>query len=129
MQQQDTPLDSPLFEALAELSFESVMVTRAGGPGGDPEVVYVNARFTELTGYRADEVIGGTPGLLQGPDTDTSVTKRLADDISNGRTFHGQTVNYRKDGTPFEIEWKVTPVSADGQTTYHVAVQRDVTER
>lgn len=127
MENHDNSPDWPLFEAVAGLAFESVMVTRAGDTEGDSQIVYVNSQFTDLTGYQADEVLGGTPGLLQGPDTDPTVTKRLADDIRNGRTFHGQTVNYRKDGTPFEMEWKVTPVVSDSPITYYVAVQREVT--
>lgn len=129
MQAHDDLIDSPLFKAAAELSFDSIMVTRATDTQGQSEIVYVNDRFTDLTGYQAEEVIGRTPGLLQGPETDASVTERLAEDVRNGRTFHGQTVNYRKDGTAFDIEWKVTPVVNDGQVTHYLAVQRDVSAR
>ncbi|WP_290648789.1 PAS domain S-box protein [Aquisalimonas sp.] len=129
MKEQDNPLASPLFKAAADLAFDSVMVSRATDTHSGSEIVYVNDRFTELTGYQADEVMGKTPGLLQGPDTEKTVTDRLAEDLRNGRTFHGQTVNYRKDGSPFDIEWKVTPVVSDGQTTYYLAVQRDVSDR
>ena len=45
-----------------------------------------------MTGYEAEDVLGKTPGLLQGPDTDKAVTDRLAEDLRNNRTFHGSTV-------------------------------------
>ncbi len=35
-------------------------------------------------------------------------------------------MNYRKDGSEFTIEWKVTPVVVDGSVTHYLAVQRDV---
>jgi len=126
MSEQDNPLASPLFEAVAELAFDSVMVTQATDDHGGSEIVFVNERFTELTGYSPEEVMGKTPGMLQGPRTDKAVTERLAEEVGNGRTFHGQTVNYRKDGSPFEMEWKVTPVLRDGCVTYYLAVQRAV---
>ena len=129
MKEQDNPLASPLFNAAAELAFDSVMVSRATDTHGGSEIVYVNEGFRELTGYQADDVIGKTPGLLQGPDTDKMVTDRLAEDLKNGRTFHGQTVNYRKDGSAFNMEWKVTPVASDGKATYYLAVQREVSDR
>lgn len=129
MTDNDDPLSSPFFQAVADLAFDSVMVTRTTQAQAYSEIVYVNSRFTELTGYEAEEVIGQTPGILQGPATDKSVTDRLAEQLRNGHTFHGQTVNYRKDGTAFDIEWKVTPVFSDSQASYYLAVQRDVTAR
>ena len=119
-------LQSPLLQALANLNFDSVMITEATGDPGASRIVFVNRRFTELTGYSADEVMGDTPGMLQGERTDPEVIERLADDLRGGRTFHGQTINYRKDGTAFGIEWKVTPVQDDaGNATHYVAVQRE----
>ena len=35
----------------------------------------------------------------------------------------GRVINYRKDGTPFTIEWKASPVPVGADATYHVAVQ------
>ena len=117
-------LQSPLFQAVAGLTFDSVMVTEAIDGGANSVIVYVNSAFTDLTGYTADDVLGETPGLLQGPETEKAVTDRLADDLKHHRTFHGSTVNYRKDGTPFTIEWKVTPVMDGNDVTHYVAVQR-----
>lgn len=122
-------IKTPLFQALASLNFESIMVTEPTDKPGASRIVFVNEMFTEMTGYSADEVIGQTPGVLQGTRTDPEVLERLAEDLSAGRTFHGQTINYRKDGTPFEIEWKVTPVLDDAsKVTHYVAVQRCIGE-
>lgn len=44
--------------------------------------------------------------------------------------FSGQTINYHRDGTPFVIEWSITPVrDTSGTITNFVAIQRDVRER
>ncbi|NBB99627.1 MAG: PAS domain-containing protein [Bacteroidetes bacterium] len=118
-----------LFKNAAELSFNAITVTRAARGEGPSTIVYVNDAFTEMTGYTAEDVMGETPGMLQGPKTDPEVLERLDRQIHNGETFHGETVNYRKDGTPFVIEWKVTPIAEDGVTTHYVAVQRDVTDQ
>lgn len=117
-------LASPLFESLAEIAFSSVMVTRATDEQGASEIVYVNERFTDLTGYTADEVKGKTPGMLQGPKTDGAVLERLDREVSRGQVFHGRTTNYRKDGSEFEIEWKVKRVIDLDDVTYYIAVQR-----
>ncbi|AKO53472.1 diguanylate cyclase [Marinobacter psychrophilus] len=119
-------LQSPLFQSVAGLAFESVMVTDVTDDHTNSVIIYVNEAFTDLTGYSADEVLGKTPGLLQGPKTDKAETDRLSDDLKNNRTFHGSTVNYRKDGSPFNIEWKVSPVMDGAKVTHYVAVQRAV---
>ncbi|MFB6249024.1 MAG: PAS domain-containing protein [Salinibacter sp.] len=118
-----------LFKATADQSFNAITVTRAQDGEQPGEIVYVNEAFTEMTGYEAEEVLGKTPGMLQGPKTDPEVLDRLARKIERGDPFHGETTNYRKDGSEFIIEWKVMPIEQDGATTYHVAVQRDVTAR
>ena len=118
-------LSSPLFKALAEIAFSSVMVTRATDDKGASEIVYVNDRFTDLTGYSADEVMGKTPGMMQGPKTDRDVLDRLAREVAEDRVFHGRTINYRKDGGEFEIEWKVQRVIDIDHVTYYIAVQRE----
>lgn len=122
-------LGHALFKEAADQSFQAITVTRAVGEEAPSEIVYVNETFTEMTGYEAEEVIGETPGMLQGPKTEQEVLDRLDRKIQRGQTFHGETVNYRKDGSEFIIEWKVVPVKQDGDETYHVAVQRDVTNR
>lgn len=123
----DYAMRAALFEAACEHAFESVLITTAkAGHDGYP-IVYVNQGFTAMTGYDANEVIGKTPGILQGPKTDPAVLERLALDLSAGRVFHGQAVNYRKDGSEFTLEWKVIPVAdVQGAVTHFVSVQREV---
>jgi len=50
-------LDSPMFRALADLSFDSVMVTEATDDNGGHKVIFVNQAFTNMTGYSAEEVL------------------------------------------------------------------------
>ena len=109
---------------LADMSFDSITITRSTKADG-PKIIYVNDAFTRLTGYAASDVIGQTPGMLQGADTDPAVLKRLDETVERGETFHGTAVNYRKDGTPFEMEWKVSFAGSDGDAEYYIAVQRE----
>lgn len=130
MSQADLPetMLTTLFRGVADLSFDAITVTRASESSG-PEIVYVNDAFTQLTGYPTGEVIGETPGILQGPHTDSDVLKRLDEMVARGEPFHGQTINYRKDGSPFEMEWKVMRLGEADGATYYVAVQREAEAR
>lgn len=113
-----------LLEASMEESFNSIVITEAGK--GYP-IIYVNNAFCELTGYGPHEVMGKSPSILQGPNTDAEVINRLNQNIADGELFHGQAVNYRKDGSEFMMEWKIAPIRNEREEiTHFLAIQRDV---
>ncbi len=119
-----------LLKAAVESANDAVIITEALLDLPGPRVEYVNPAFTWMTGYAADEIIGQTPRVLQGPRTDQTLLRRLRRDLREKQTFHGETINYRKDGTEYVVEWRITPLRDDsGKVTKWVAVQRDVTDR
>ena len=113
-----------LFEVTITHSFDAIMITE--NKSGYP-IVFVNQSFTDMTGYERDELIGQSPTILQGPKTDRDVLDRLRRDISEGKIFHGQAVNYRKDGSEFIMEWKIAPVrNENGEISHFLAIQRSI---
>ena len=115
------------FETAASQAFHSIMITEVGAHADDHKIVYVNRAFTEMTGFTPEEVVGKTPSLLQGPKTDQAVLDELKKNLESESDFHGKTINYRKNGSEFMIEWKVIPIrDQNGSVTHHVAVQRDI---
>jgi PAS domain S-box-containing protein len=119
-----------LLKTAIEQSNESVIIMTARPEPLGPEIVYVNPAFTKMTGYALEEVIGKTPHILQGPKTDRSVLVQLCKDCAEGKVFHGETVNYRKDSSEFLLEWTAGPVRDEcGEVTHIAAAQQDVTGR
>jgi PAS domain S-box-containing protein len=119
-----------LLTTVVEHSMESVLITNAQLELPGPQIIYVNPAFTRMTGYMPEEVIGKTPRILQGPKTERSVLDRLRRDCAAGKVFHGETINYRKDGSEFYLEWTIAPVWNDrGEISHFIATQRDLTER
>jgi PAS domain S-box-containing protein len=96
-----------LLKALAENSFDSILITTATTAG---KITYANKAFKKLSGYEASEVIGKSPRILQGVGTDKKVISRLAAALKSGKKFEGKAINYKKDGTPFIMFWKVLPI-------------------
>ncbi len=112
-----------LLEASMEESFNSILITEAG-PGYP--IIYVNPAFCELTGYGPQEVMGKSPSILQGPETDPKVVGRLDRDLAEGKLFFGKAINYRRDGSTFMMEWKIAPIRNDkDEITHFLAIQRE----
>jgi PAS domain S-box-containing protein len=110
-------------KVLLENSYDSIIITDCSE---DTLITYVNKAFTRLTGYESSEVIGKTPKILQGSATDRHVIANLTDSLKNDSSFEGQAINYRKDGTPFIMNWRVLPLKIDNQTKAWIAIQREI---
>ncbi len=116
-----------LLEVLDGLK-ESLIITDAEIDPPGPRILYANAAFLKMTGYRWAEVDGLSPRFLQGPKTDRRVLDRLRHCLKQGIKFEGETFNYRKDGTPFLMRWYIDPIRGTaGEPTHFFAIQRDVT--
>jgi PAS domain S-box-containing protein len=119
-----------MLSSAVEQAKESVTITDANLDLPGPKIVFVNPAFTKMTGYTAAEVIGKTPRILQGPRTDKTILARLRKKLEQGEVFEGEAINYRKDGTEFDLEWQIAPIrDASGKITHFTAIQRDITAR
>jgi len=118
----DTDISLHVLQQLMEASYDSVLITDATQAA---RIIYANNAFRTLTGYAPSEVIGKTPRILQGPGTDKKVIARLGKALKKGGKFEGRAINYRKDGTPFIMYWRVMPVRISGKTKLWIAIQRE----
>ncbi len=96
----------------------------------DTKIQFVNSKFTEVTGYNVDDVIGKNPRMFQSGRTPLTVHLDLWEKIGHGKPWQGELINRRKNGEIFTDEMNVTPVvNPDGVVTNYVAVHVDITER
>lgn len=118
----DDQMSVGALKAIAKNSFDSILITDASKAG---KIIYANKAFKDLTGFDPGSVIGKTPRILQGPATDKKVLGRLAKALEQGRRFEGKAINYRKDGTPFIMQWRVVPVKVGKKAKVWLAIQRE----
>ena len=111
-----------MLKVLADNSFDSILITDATTQG---RIIYANKSFKTLTGYEPSGVIGKTPRILQGAGTDKKVIDRLAAALKLGKKFEGKAINYKKDGTPFIMYWRVLPIKIGKKIKAWVAIQRE----
>ena len=111
-----------MLQVLSDNSFDSVLITDATVQG---RILYANKAFKTLTGHDPSDVIGKTPRILQGVGTDKKVIDRLAVALKTGKKFQGKAINYKKDGTPFIMYWRVVPIKVGKKIEAWVAIQRE----
>ena len=120
-----------LLESVVVNANDAVLITSAEPidlPG--PRIVYCNVAFTKTTGYSAEEMLGRTPRLLQGPGTSRPALDRLRHALRHWKPIEVELLNRRKDGTEFWVELSIVPVANEkGWFTHWVSVQRDVSDR
>lgn len=118
-------------ETLVLGASDGIVITDAGDAREPfPRIVYVNEGFTRLTGYSQAEMIGRSPRMLQGPDTDPATVAEIGRAIAERRKIRCELLNYAKDGSAYWVECDIHPIlTATGACTHFIAIERDVTDR
>lgn len=122
-------VDIEVLARVAQASRTSMILTDADLDEPGPRILWVNPAFERTTGYHAADVLGRSPRFMQGPGTDRSVLRELRRLLEQGDDFEGEAINYRADGTPFVMSWRITALRDEhGRATHYLATQDDVTE-
>lgn len=108
-----------------EFSPASIIITDKDGM-----VEFVNNKFTEVSGYSKEEVLGNNPNILKSGVQSEDFYKDLWETISSGKEWRGEFHNKRKDGT---LYWESASISSfkddDGNILKFVAVKEDITNK
>jgi PAS domain S-box-containing protein len=92
--------NSSLLLAAIEAVGEAVVITSPDLDPPGPCIEYVNPAFTQMTGYKTEEMIGQTPRMLQGPLTERSELTRMRSELTRYGTFQGKRSTIGKTGQP-----------------------------
>lgn len=113
------------FSLVVEQSPASIIITNPEGA-----IEYVNKKFTEITGYTAEETMGMNPRILKSGKMPDSFYKELWETITAGKEWHGELINRKKDNTLYWELVSISPVqNEEGETTHYIAVKEDITKQ
>ncbi|MDP1605292.1 MAG: PAS domain S-box protein [Rhodocyclaceae bacterium] len=108
-----------------EQSSESIVIT-----GLDGTIEYVNAAFTQVSGYTAEELLGQNPRTLQSGQTPPDTYLAMWAALTQGQPWQGELINRKKDGSEYVEFAVITPIRQDdGRVSHYVAVKEDITEK
>jgi PAS domain S-box-containing protein len=108
-----------------EAAANGIVITKRNG-----KILWVNRAFTRLTGYNIEEVIGQNPDILKSGLHPAKFYEDLWATILSGNIWQGEMVNRRKDGSLYDEEMTITPVSDEhGKIQNFIAIKQDVSGR
>lgn len=91
-------------------------------------IEFVNPKFTELTGYTAEEAIGQNPRILNAGTQPKEYYESMWKTISNGKTWKGEFHNKTKYNELFWEQVTISPIKDDyGQIINYLGIKENIT--
>lgn len=91
-------------------------------------ILYVNQRLCDISGYEANELLGVNHRIVKSGIHSPEFYNELWSTIKNGRTWHGEVCNRRKDGGYYWVDATITPqFDETGLPVRFVSVRTDIT--
>ncbi len=113
------------FSRAVEQSPATVVITDTDG-----NIEYVNPKFTSLTGYTGDEVMGANPRILKSGEQSAGFYADLWKTITSGGEWRGEFHNRKKNGDYYWEFASISPLlNEKGVITHYIAVKEDITAR
>ncbi|MCK5111346.1 MAG: PAS domain S-box protein [Arcobacteraceae bacterium] len=105
---------------------ESNIVSRSNLAG---KITYVNDKFTEVSGYTKEEVIGKNHNMVRHEDTPKEIFYELWETIKSGKPWSGIIKNKAKSGEPYWVDTTIVPIKDENNKIIeYMAIRHDLTE-
>jgi PAS domain S-box-containing protein len=106
---------------------DGIVVIRAS----DEMIVFTNAPFDQMFGYRSGELLGKHVAIVNAPTNESpeEIARTIIEELQGDGRWQGEVCNRRKDGTPFWCHISVSTFTHAEFGTVWISVNRDITER
>jgi len=119
-----------LFDTVIDQITDGVLITDSPATKVGHKIIFANKAMCRLMGYKREELLGASPKVFQGVESDSETLDRVRASLKAGVPFAGRITNQRKDGTPIHMEWQINPIfSPEREIVAWFSVQTDITPR
>ena len=108
-----------------EQSASAVLITDNKGL-----IEYINPKFSELTGYTSEELLGQNPKIMQSGNTPLEHYQTMWQNLLNTGEWCGEIKNQKKNGDDYWVYECVSAIKNNrDEVTHFLALEEDITER
>ncbi|MGZ8192319.1 MAG: PAS domain S-box protein [Methylobacter sp.] len=108
-----------------EQSASAVIITDLDG-----RIEYLNPKFTELTGYSSEELVGQNAGILHPDDMSKEHYHAMREMLFSWGEWRGEIKNRKKNGNIYWAHECVSTIkNAQGEITHFLTVEEDITQK
>lgn len=119
-------LDDAFFKMeLMDYAVNETMIIAVTNKAG--QILFVNNRFSDITGYSKEELLGNTHKIINSKTHPKSFFKEMWSTILKGHTWTGEICNRRKNGEFYWVKTYIIPVETYGNDTYFLSIRTDIT--
>lgn len=119
-----------LLETVFTQAKDSIIITEAESNDGQiPKIVFANPAYINMSGYETHEIIGKSPNLFMGENSDTQQIEKLINAITLKEESLLEIICYKKDQSEYWVQLSFIPVyNLEQELSHWISIQRDVTE-
>jgi PAS domain S-box-containing protein len=128
--QKEEELRLKLLETVIVQTKDSIIITEANfNERKLPKIVYVNPAFSVMTGFSSYEMIGTSPDVLRGINSDKQNIKKIIAAVKNREESVIEMIAYTKNQEEFWLRFSMIPIyNSENKLSHWVSIQRDVSE-
>ncbi|TRX36855.1 PAS domain-containing protein [Flavobacterium sp. ZT3R18] len=119
-----------LLETVFTQAKDSIIITEPKSNEGQiPRIVFANPAYINMSGYEVLEIIGESPNLFIGKNSDIQELKKLINAITRKEECLLEIICYRKDQSEYWVRLSFIPVyNSEHELSHWISIQRDITE-
>lgn len=93
-------------------------------------ITEVSEAFCKISGHSKEELIGKSHSIVRHPDMPSLVYQQMWEQIKQGKSWHGEMLNRRKDGSAYWVETIIAPrFDESGSIIGYTAIRQDITDK
>lgn len=119
-----------LLETVITQSKDSIIITEPDSSDlGIPKIIYANPAFSAMSGYANSEILGKTPDIFKGVNTDEAEYNKAIAALKNKKECIIEIISYKKNKEEYWVRFSMIPIyNTENEISHWISIQRDISE-